>query len=126
MTASWIAVASYMALIFVVSGASFRSDLFEDAQKIHADWLVHVVEYSVLGFLLSRALKRSARRLRGTFIYAAVLAIGVAYAASDEYHQSFVPSRDASLHDGLADTAGLALGAWLWTRRQKENRSIDA
>ena len=119
MIAAWLSVLGYMGLIFVLSGSSFHSPLFERAQKIHLDWLAHIVEYAFLGFLLARALKRSAPLLAVSGLYAAVLTIGVFYAATDEFHQSFVPTRDASVYDAVADTAGLALGAWLWTRRQK-------
>lgn len=120
MIAAWLSVAAYMGLIFMVSAMPFDSALFHKAQKIHVDWLVHVVEYSALGFLLVRALKRSRPRSSGTRLFLAALAIGVFYAATDEYHQSFVPTRDSSVHDGLADTAGLALGAWAWMRRHQQ------
>ena len=39
-----------------------------------------------------------------------VLALVALYAASDEIHQAFVPSRDASVRDVLLDTTGGALG----------------
>ena len=54
-------------------------------------------------------------------------ALGVAllvllYAASDEFHQRFVPSRDASLRDVLIDTSGGALGLlilWAFCRSRR-------
>jgi VanZ family protein len=66
--------------------------------------LAHAAEYAVLGALLVRALGSRA---------AAVLA-GVAYAASDEWHQTFVTGRQGSAWDVLVDTAGVAAGALLW------------
>jgi VanZ family protein len=42
-----------------------------------------------------------------------------AYAASDEFHQSFVPSRQGQITDLLFDATGAALGLlglWLWGR----------
>ena len=39
---------------------------------------------------------------------AVVLSVG--YAAFDEYHQSFVPSRTSSWHDVAIDAAGAVLG----------------
>ncbi|RMG70708.1 MAG: hypothetical protein D6722_08255 [Bacteroidetes bacterium] len=45
----------------------------------------------------------------------------VLYAASDEYHQTFVPGRGASPVDVGIDSLGALLGMvarWLWVRRQ--------
>jgi VanZ family protein len=44
------------------------------------------------------------------------------YAASDEFHQLFVSSRDAAVHDVLIDTAGGAaslLALWIIGRWRK-------
>ena len=44
------------------------------------------------------------------------LALAALYAASDEIHQTFVPSRQGSVWDVLLDTAGAAFGLLcLWT-----------
>jgi VanZ family protein len=42
--------------------------------------------------------------------------IGKGYAQSDEWHQSFVPGRDASLWDVLFDIAGVVAGAITYIR----------
>ena len=115
----WAAVMAYMAFIFVVSATQFHTPLFQNAQKFHFDWLVHVVEYSVLGFLLARALVYSTLDWGLAKLWVAVAAIGVFYAATDEYHQSFVPTRDASVYDGIADTIGLSLGCWIRLKKRK-------
>src|SRR5436190_5232358 len=46
----------------------------------------------------------------------AALAITAAYGVFDEWHQSFVPGRCASLIDVVLDVAGAAFGVWLATR----------
>jgi VanZ family protein len=51
--------------------------------------------------------------LRGAALLAAAIAIGIAYAALDEVHQVFVPSRTASPHDVVVDAAGVVVGALL-------------
>ena len=66
----------------------------------------HVTEYAVLAFLLIRALGREAP----------ALALGVAYAASDEFHQSFVRGRHASPIDVAIDSVGLLVGLLAWRR----------
>ncbi len=82
----------------------------------------HLTEYAILALLLLNALRRSAPPGAPVHPWRTLgwaLLITVAYAASDEIHQSFVPGRSASIGDVLIDTTGglLALaGAALWTR----------
>jgi len=48
---------------------------------------------------------------------AGAVAITTAYGCSDEWHQSFVPGRDADLRDVWADAVGAVAGAaacWAW------------
>jgi VanZ family protein len=68
--------------------------------------LGHFLEYALLGVLAARAFKKSpqATTRNRWFIICAVLVI--VYALLDEYHQSFVPSRTASIYDSLVDMAG--------------------
>jgi VanZ family protein len=79
----------------------------------------HLTEYAIFGALLWRALAAradfSGRRL--AWASAAALLIAALYACTDEYHQSFVGSRTASLRDVAIDTVGAAVsiavcGAW--------------
>ena len=66
----------------------------------------HLTEYAILAWLAARAFRTSANELlhRRWFLLAFVLV--VLYSLSDEFHQSFVPSRGASLHDCAIDSAG--------------------
>ncbi len=75
----------------------------------YPDKAAHMVLYAGFGFLLYLALKNSPyQSLRNNaFIFAII--IGTAYGASDEFHQSFVPGRTASIWDLLADFTGVAL-----------------
>ena len=80
----------------------------------------HVTEYAILALLLYRALRPTQRRRPETWCPRCAgwaLGIAVAYAASDEWHQSFVPSRDGSIHDVIIDGSGAALGLLLLQRR---------
>ncbi len=69
----------------------------------------HVTEYAILALLLLRALRAC---VRVTFARQAAIVLVVAglYAATDEFHQSFLPSRTASSRDVLVDCCGAALG----------------
>jgi VanZ family protein len=74
----------------------------------------HVFEYAVLGGLLVRALREEG--VRGPTLLAAAVGLGVAYAALDEFHQLFVPSRTSSPHDVAVDAMGVVTGALLVLR----------
>ena len=73
----------------------------------------HLTEYAVLALLLWRAIRKPVRNdLRPwNWPEARLVVLSVAlYAASDEFHQQFVPSRDSAVHDVFIDTAGGAAG----------------
>ena len=79
----------------------------------------HLTEYFILGFLLYVAFRgRSTRPWNWRWsLYAAMVV--VLWAASDELHQSYVPSRTASIVDVSIDTMGgilAQLTAILWYR----------
>jgi VanZ family protein len=95
----------------------------------------HLTEYAVLAFLFWRALWRPVRRDPRPWSWrhagAAILLVAF-YASTDEFHQRFVPSRDASVRDVLIDTTGAVLGMlllwaiWQWRRsRRKQPDIID-
>src|SRR2546429_3493541 len=71
----------------------------------------HVSEYAILALLLWRAL-RSNPTLRTTtpMLLGAALVACTVFAASDEFHQSFVKSRTPSIRDVLLDVAGAVFG----------------
>ncbi len=102
------AALSYMLLIFVLS--SQRPPEPVVSLGVKDSWL-HLVEYAVLGFLLADL----AWALRGTIAWRTLVPgpalLSALYGLSDEWHQSFVPGRDASGADVLMDVVGSLLGA---------------
>ncbi|PYL70761.1 MAG: hypothetical protein DMF26_21045 [Verrucomicrobia bacterium] len=87
----------------------------------------HVTEYAVLALLLWRAL-RSIPTLcaKMSISFAAGLLACALFAASDEFHQTFVKSRTPSVRDVLLDVAGalvgLLIGASFARRHFKKRR----
>jgi VanZ family protein len=75
----------------------------------------HMTEYALLGILLLRALGRELP----------ALALGLAYAVTDEIHQHFVSGRHASPVDVLIDTAGVAIGIFLVSRLLQTRLASD-
>jgi len=72
----------------------------------------HMTEYAVLAVLLFiwLGLWEMAQLLRA----AAAFAISAAYAASDEFHQLFVPGRSGRVSDVFIDSSGALLGILLF------------
>jgi VanZ family protein len=66
----------------------------------------HFTEYAILAALLWRALHGSFTALSRRLVSASTFVIAAAFAASDEFHQSFVPSRTSSAHDVMIDCIG--------------------
>ncbi len=91
-----------MAGIAIASHRPLPVDLGGDSDK-----LVHFAAYAVLAGTWFWALRGGARR--GMWIVAA--AISAVWGVLDEWHQSFVPGRHASVLDALADVAGALGGA---------------
>ena len=76
----------------------------------------HMTEYAILAGLLWRARRHASKDdARPWRLEEAVFAllISALYAGSDEFHQRFVTSREASLLDVTIDIAGAALGLLL-------------
>ena len=108
----WVPVVLYAGTIFSLSSQSYPEEqlpsfLFEGV----SDKVLHAVEYGILSLLCYRAFRWAA----GSAVarQAVVLAIVTAsvFGLTDEVHQLFVPLREASWQDWLADTVGATLAA---------------
>ena len=117
----WGPVVGYAGLIFYLSALSHPEDQLPSfLLKDVSDKVLHAVEYSILSLLCYRAFRWAAgptvaRR-------AVVLAIVTAsvYGLTDEVHQFFVPFRESSWQDWLADTIGAVIGALGWRSIRSE------
>jgi VanZ family protein len=76
------------------------------------DKLLHTAGYAVIGLLALRAFNGGLvpLRVKPTIVAGVVV---VLWGISDEFHQSFVPGRDASALDVVADAVGFAVAAGL-------------
>lgn len=113
--ASWVPVALYASLIFVLSSLS-NPPLVPEWDLPNIDKLYHVLEYAVLAFLLIRALGATfpARPMLQLIIWGVVLT--ALYGLTDELHQAFTPGRTMSVYDALADAVGASAVGFVWPR----------
>jgi VanZ family protein len=66
----------------------------------------HLTEYAILAWLAARAFRTSSNEFLQHRWFLVALVLVVLYSLSDEFHQSFVPSRGASLYDCAIDSVG--------------------
>ena len=109
----WFPLIIYCLAIYIQSDhpASEHIPTFEFSDKI-----LHFLAYAVMGVLFYRAyqtlhFKDNLRLLILLSIFSASL-----YGISDEIHQYFVPFRDASILDVIADILGAIFGVYLYYR----------
>src|SRR5260370_5856021 len=83
----------------------------------------HLTEYAILALLAARAFRTSSHELlRNRWFWLSLLLV-VAYSLSDEFHQSFVPSRTASIYDCMIDSVGGLTGLVLLVVRMRRVRT---
>jgi VanZ family protein len=100
-----------MAVIFAASSRPLPAYV-----AVLPDWSTHSAAFAVLSVLFCRAAAGGlGAALRSGDAWRAVV-FCAAYGVSDEFHQSFVPGRDATVWDVLKDVVGAVIGAWLYAR----------
>jgi VanZ family protein len=108
----WLAVIVCGALIYLGSSRPLPADYVPPVP--HLDKTLHFVAYGVLALLCFRAMwaKRDDPAPAWVLLLGVVLA--GAYGACEELHQSFIPGRDASVYDVIANGLGAVAAAVLW------------
>jgi VanZ family protein len=111
----WVPVVLYAGTIFYLSSQlhpeeQLPSFLLEEV----SDKVLHAMEYAGLGGLCYRAFRwgMSGQVASRAVLFAIVTAS--LYGMSDEAHQLFVPFRESSWLDWLADMVGAVIGAMSW------------
>jgi len=113
----WLPAIVYVGLIFVLS--SIRgSDLPGGFPNL--DKFAHLLEYSLLGLLLGRAIRFTlAGRGRNAAVISTVL-LGAVIGLADELYQRHVPGRSSDVRDWIVDVAAVAAAVlftqWVSTR----------
>jgi VanZ family protein len=103
-------------LIFFLS--SLPSDAVQSLSLGLDDLIPHFIEYFIFGFLLAWAMIQYPHK-ENVKSYLIAAAIGILYAASDEFHQMFVPGRFAEISDFLADSVGVVFGLAIFAYYKK-------
>ena len=117
----WLLVAAaYVALIFFVSSRPYLRPPGPEFQM--KDKLAHAVEYGLLGWFMSRAV-RPGRRLPIVVEVLWFVALGAGIAGLDELFQATIPGRVTDPGDWFADVAGLLAGTTLSVTNARRTRT---
>ena len=104
----------YCGIIFYLSSQVFSVE----TPYSNLDKIVHLIEYSILGFLASNAFsKNGSKENKDKTLFLSIL-FSFFYGLSDEVHQLTVPGRTFSLMDLLFDLLGGSLGGWFFWKSQ--------
>jgi VanZ family protein len=126
----WLPLLFWLGVIFVGSTSAMSTEhtsrsivpfllWLKPGMSPRAIWIIlvvarkcaHVMEYTVLALLLWRALRSVPTLCTKTLVVFLAVLLGCAlFAATDEFHQTFVKSRTPSVRDVLLDVAGALLG----------------
>lgn len=97
----------YAILIFLLSSISHYPE--EISVLFSFDKIIHLIEYYIFGYLLLRVFVTSPRVILFRYHIIFTLLIGVLYGLGDEWHQSFISGRCASVYDLIFDCFGVVL-----------------
>ena len=111
----------YAVLIFLLS--SLPSSAVPNLGISFGDLILHFCEYAVFGYFIALAILQSPGKINWKN-FLILMFIGSLYAASDEFHQSFVEGRFSELSDFLADSAGVILGLVVYIVRAKRQENV--
>ena len=107
----WVPPLLYMALIFAISSLEQPPLPTPEFEWLTIDKLYHFIEYAILGGLLARAFaKADPAVIPSNLIWFIAAVLSILYGASDEWHQTFVPGRYATVADWVADAIGSIAG----------------
>ncbi|UCD78287.1 MAG: VanZ family protein [Desulfobacterales bacterium] len=117
----WLPLIIYCLLIYIQSDYPSPESL---PSFKFSDKLLHFAAYAVMGVLFYRAYQTLPVKNNIQLLMLLSMISASLYGISDEIHQSFVPYRDGSLFDGIADILGAVCGVYLYhlMTMARENR----
>ena len=105
---SWFILPSVLTATIIFGFSSIPQPDFEIINFAFKDKIFHFIAYFVFGSSLIIAFVGNKPNWSKTRLTMAVLLIGFAYGASDEFHQYFVPGRSCDFADWIADCIGIS------------------
>ena len=145
--ARYAPLVAWAGFVLLASSASFSASntsriirplllwLFPDISEGSLDYVhflirkaAHFSEYALLALLAARAFRTSQKERLRRLWWLAAFALVACVALTDEFHQSFLPSRTGTIYDSLLDMTGGAVAlacAALWLRLVRRKSDAD-
>jgi len=111
----WFPPIALMAVIFLLSSRQSISIPSTYEVNFVTFKSLHIMEYAFLYFLLFRAYYRSFKKSNKNNIFVLAIITTLLYAAFDELHQIFVPTRSGAIRDIGIDSIGIFI-SFLYTK----------
>ena len=125
-TCYWLPLIVYCLFIFIQSDYPSPESLPSFA---FSDKLLHFAAYAIMGVLFYRAYQTLPLQNNIQLLMLFSMISASLYGISDEIHQSFIPDRDGSFSDAIADALGAVCGVylynmWMMARENRRQRSV--
>jgi len=111
----WLPPISLMTIIFFLSSRQSISVGKSYEVNFVTFKSMHILEYALMFFLLFRAYYRSFTIKNKSILFFLAIITTLIYAAFDEFHQTFVPTRSGAIRDIGIDSIGILL-SFLYTK----------
>jgi|SRR3989344_552397 len=111
----WLPPLSLMTIIFILSSRQSISVGKSYEVNFVTFKSMHILEYTLLYFLLFRAYYRSFKKNNKNYIFVLAVITTLVYATFDEFHQTFVPTRSGAIRDIGIDSIGIFI-SFLYTK----------
>lgn len=106
----WVPPVIWMTIIFYLSSQQKVSITYTYVFDFMIFKALHMIEYAILYFLLFRgfySIDGQQLTINNKLIFPLFLAI--LYAVLDEFHQTFIPTREGRIRDVVIDASGILL-----------------
>jgi VanZ family protein len=114
----WAATFIWAAVIFY-----FSTMTGSNVPSVMPDFIPHFIEYAVFACLLTAAIWATKKQMPAGLIGLWAICFTSIYAASDEFHQSFVPGRTPDVKDWAVDVlAAIVIAAVFFFLRARPLR----
>ena len=111
----WLPPISLMTIIFFLSSRQSISVGKSYEVNFVTFKSMHILEYALMFFLLFRAYYRTFTKKNKSILFFLAIITTLIYAAFDEFHQTFVPTRSGAIRDIGIDSIGILL-SFLYTK----------